>query len=249
VLKWTNPNNYFRRAVRLFNAERLSFTAGAGKLSPTKGITISSENMVYLWGNYNTTGILTLPAGGSTLNDGTGFMGPQVPSSIVCDSFFALSKTWFDGLSALFPEGSGDARNLRGESYRMADDGLTDIRQSTSVRAAIIAGTTLSSLSGIPGRAADGTRRNGGIINFPRFLETWNLNGTTRTWNYAGSFVPLYRSTQALSNWENDTAVIYMPPRRNWSFDQTYLNPNQLPPGTPFFQYVSATGFRQKLRE
>jgi hypothetical protein len=254
VLKWTNydaGNNkakHFRSAVRLFNAEKLSFTAASGKLSPTKGITIASENMVYLWGNYNATGITGIPTGGSTLNDG-GFTGAQIPSSIVSDSFFALSKTWFDALSALYPEGSADARNLTGEGYRMADENLPDVTQSTTVRAGIIAGTNISSLTAQPGRDADGLRRNGGVINFPRFLETWNLNGITRTWNYAGSFIPLYRSTQALSNWENDTSVIYMPPRRNWSFDQTFLNPNQLPPGTPFFQYVSSTGFRQKLRE
>jgi hypothetical protein len=254
VLKWTNydaANNkakHFRSAVRLFNAEKLSFTAAAGKLSPTKGITIASENMVYLWGNYNATGITGIPSGGSTLNNG-GFTGAQVPSSIVSDSFFALSKTWFDALSALYPEGSSDARNLTGVGYRMADENLPDVTQSTTVRAGIIAGTNISSLTAQPGRDADGLRRNGGVINFPRFLESWNLNGITRTWNYAGSFIPLYRSSQALSNWENDTAVIYMPPRRNWSFDQTFLNPNQLPPGTPFFQYVSATGFRQKLRE
>jgi hypothetical protein len=248
VSKWTNPNNYFRRGIRLFNAEKLSFTAANGKLSPTKGITVASENMVYLWGNYNATGITGIPSGGSTLNNG-GFTGAQIPSSIVCDSFFALSKTWFDALSALYPEGSGNARNLTGEGYRMADENLPDVTQSTTVRAGIIAGTNISSLTAQPGRDADGLRRNGGVINFPRFLETWNLNGITQTWNYAGSFIPLYRSTQALSNWENDTAVIYMPPRRNWSFDQTFLNPNQLPPGTPFFQYVSSTGFRQKLRE
>ncbi|HEX8246581.1 MAG TPA: hypothetical protein VF599_00225 [Pyrinomonadaceae bacterium] len=248
ISKWTNPNNYYRRGIRLFNAEKLSFTAATGKLSPTKGISVASENMVYLWGNYNATGITGIPSGGSTLNDG-GFTGAQIPSSIVSDSFFALSKTWFDALSGLYPEGSADARNLTGEGYRMADENLPDVTQSTTVRAGIIAGTNISSLTAQPGRDADGLRRNGGVINFPRFLETWNLNGTTRTWNYAGSFIPLYRSTQALSNWENDTSVIYMPPRRNWSFDQTFLNPNQLPPGTPFFQYVSSTGFRQKLRE
>lgn len=243
-----NKARHFRSAVRLFNAERLSFTAAAGKLSPTKGLTVASENMLYLWGNYNTTGITGMPTDGSTLNTG-GYTGPQVAASIVCDAMFALSKTWFDSLSSLYPEGSGDARNLRGEDYRMADDDLPSVTQGTSVRAAIIAGTNSSSLSGTPGRDATGLRRNGGIINYPRFLETWNLNGTERSWNYAGSFVPLYRSTQALSNWENDTAVIYMPPRRNWSFDQTFLNPSQLPPGTPFFQYISTTGFRQRLRE
>ncbi|MGI8470193.1 MAG: hypothetical protein ACR2N3_17260 [Pyrinomonadaceae bacterium] len=240
--------NFFRRSVRLFDGERLSVSGASGKLSPTKGITVASENMIYVWGNYNTTGITSIPADGSTLNDG-GYTGPQVPASIACDAIFPLSKTWFDGLSAMFPEGSSTARSQTGTPYRMADENLTDVTQSTSVRAGTIAGTNISALSAAPGRDAANSRRSGGVINFPRFLELWNLNGTEKTWNYAGSFVPLYHSTQALSQWENTTSIIYMPPRRNWSFDQTFLNPNQLPPGTPFFQYVQATGFRQKLHD
>lgn len=129
----------------------------------------------------------------------------------------------------------------------MADEGAST-SDGTAVRAGIIAGTTISALTQTPGRDSDGLRRNGGIINYPRFQETWNLNGTTYAWSYTGSFVPLFRSTQALSNWENDTAIVYMPPRRNWSFDSTYLTPNKLPPGTPFFQYVQSTGFRQSLK-
>ena len=246
VLTTFNANNYFRRAVRLFDGETLSTTAASGKLSPTKGITVASENMVYIWGNFNTTGVASIPSGGSTMNDG-GYTGAQVPSSIVCDAIFPLSKTWFDSSSALYPEGSSDARNLTGEAYRMADEGASTT-EGTAVRAAIVAGTTISAMTETPGRDADGLRRNGGIINYPRFQETWNLNGITNTWSYAGSFVPLYRSTQAIANWENDTAIIYMPPRRNWSFDSTFLSPHKLPPGTPFFQYVQSTGFRQSLR-
>jgi hypothetical protein len=238
---------YFRRAVRLFNGEKLSISAANGKLSPTKGISVSSENMVYIWGNYNTSGVTSLPSSGSSLNP-TDYLGAQVPASIVCDAFFPLSKTWFDGLSAMYPEGSATPLTLNGTAYRMADDNLPSDSAGTSVRAGIIAGTTISSLTALPGRDLTGLRRNGGIINYPRFLELWNLNGVTRSWNYAGSFVPLFRSTQAMSQWENDTAVIYMPPRRNWSFDSTFLSPDKLPPGTPFFQYVQATGFRQVLR-
>lgn len=246
ALKWNNPNRYFRRSVRLFDSEKLSFSAAAGKLSPTKGITIASENMVYIWGNYNTSGVSSIPAGGSTLNNG-GYLGPQIPSSIVCDALFPLSKTWFDGLSTLHPEGSSDPRNSAGFSYRMADDNLPGISQGTAVRAAVIIGKNKSSMRAIPGRDAAGARRDGGTNNFPRFLELWNWEGVNRSWNYTGSINPLYPSTQALSQWENSTSVIYMPPQRNWSFDDTYLNPNKLPPGTPYFQYVQATGFRQVI--
>ncbi len=243
--------NYFRRSVRLFNGEKLSLTAAAGKLSPTKGITVASENMVYIWGNYNTTGVTGIPIDGSTLNNG-GFMGNQIPTSIVCDAFFPLSKTWFDGLSAMYAEGSSDSGNLSGEAYRMADDNLASVSEGTAVRSAIIAGTTISGLIGTPGRNADGLRGSGGIINYPRFLEVWNINTVddeiVHSWNYTGSFIPLFHSTQAISQWENSTSVIYTPPRRNWSFDQTFLDPNRLPPGTPFFQYTQATGFRQSLQ-
>ena len=248
VMSWANPTNYFRRSLRLFNGETLSTTAAAGKLSPTKGLTIASENMVYVWGNYNTTGVSSIPAGGSTLNDGTGYTGPQVPASIACDAIFPLSKTWFDGVSALYPEGSSNSAAQSGDDYRRADANLPDVTQSTAVRAAVLAGMNKSVSNGFPGRDATGSRVSGGAINFPRFLELWNLNGNTTPWNYAGSFVPLFNSTQALSPWENNTSAIYMPPRRNWSFDLTFRNPNQIPPGTPYFQYVAVTSFRQKLR-
>jgi hypothetical protein len=230
---------YFRRAVRVFDGETLSFTAAAGKLSPQKGITVSSENMVYIWGNFNATGITGLPATGSTLNNG-GFTGAQVPASIVCDAFFPLSKTWFDASSALYPEGVGG-----GEIYRKADENLPSTSESTTVRAGIIAGQNISAITGSPGRNAANDRINGGIHNYPRFLEVW---GDDYPWNYTGSLVPLFPSTQAISQYEDAGPNIYSPPRRNWSFDDTFLTPQHLPPGTPFFQYVQATGFRQSLK-
>jgi hypothetical protein len=205
--------------------------------------------MVYIWGNYNTTGVSSIPTSGSTLNDGTGYLGPQVPASIVCDAFFPLSKTWFDALSSLYPEGSSNPLSSSGNDYRMADEHVSSVSQSTAVRAGIIAGTTLGAMTALPGRNIAGKRDSGGAVNFPRFLEIWNLNGVTKPWSYAGSLIPLYRSTQAVSPWDNDNSVIYMPPRRNWSFDITFRSPNRIPPGTPFFQYVGSTGFRPKVRE
>jgi hypothetical protein len=102
-------------------------------------------------------------------------------------------------------------------------------------------------LTATPGRDAGGSRRNGGIINYPRFLEQWNYSGFTRSWNYTGSFIPLFRSTQMMAQWENSTAIVYMPPRRNWSFDSTFLSTQNLPPGTPFFQYVQSSNFQQEI--
>ncbi|CDM66214.1 hypothetical protein [Pyrinomonas methylaliphatogenes] len=228
---------FFRRAVRLFNGEDLVVTGSPGKLSSTKGISVASENLVYVWGNYNTIGINCQPANGATLNDPTQpcyYGGDQVPASIVCDAIFPLSKTWFDASSALFPEGG---------SKRPADANLPSVADSTSVRAGIIAGNNLSALAGQPD-AGNGneSRLCGGMHNFPRFLEDWS----NVRWNFVGSLIPLYRSTQALAPYRADS-TIYSAPIRNWAFDTTFNDPNRLPPGTPSFQFIQPTGFRQVI--
>lgn len=247
VAAWTNgvgPNhNYFRNAVRLFNGEDLQLSGAAGKLSSTLGITVATENMVYIWGNYNTTGINQAPATGtSSLNDpaaSSRYNGDQVPASIVADAFFPLSKTWFDSSSALNPDDY---------SARRADKTLPGVTSETSVRAGIIAGNNLSALSGDPDADnGNDSRLSGGMHNFPRFLEDWLSDG--RRWNFIGSFVPLYHSTQALGPWWYITngVSVYGAPLRNWAFDTTFLQADRLPPGTPMFQYISPTAFRQVL--
>jgi hypothetical protein len=239
VAAWLNPSNYFRRAVRLFNAENLQVTGAADKLSTTKGITVSSENMVYVWGNYNTTGINAAPpAGVAALNDDSEdyyYNGNQVPASLVCDAFFPLSKTWFDATSSIYPDDLGK---------RDADASLPGVAAETSMRMGVIAGNNLSALAGTPdaGNASAESRLSGGMHNFPRFLENW---GGGR-FNFVGSLIPLWHSTQALGQYNADS-TIYSPPIRNWAFDTAFLAPDRLPPGTPQFQYIEPTGFRQNL--
>lgn len=242
VSSWTNPNNYFRRAVRLFNGHNLQISGAANKLSITKGISIATENMVYIWGSYNTSGIASSPgSGAATLNDG-GYLGNQVPASIVADAFFPLSKTWCDSMSAMYPEGGNS-----GSTMRTADVSVPSTSEETSVRAAIIAGTNMSALAGNPDADNDAdSRLSGGMHNFPRFLENWLT--PQRRWNFVGSFCPLYYSTQALGPWIYLDQQVYGAPSRNWAFDTTFRDINRLPPGTPMFQYIEATGFRQVLQ-
>jgi hypothetical protein len=242
--------NFFRRALRLFNGENLQISGYPNKLSQTKGLTVASENMVYIWGNYNTTGITGQPTTGSTVNDPTKppyyYLGPQVPASIAADAFFPISKTWFDSVSAMYPEGSGS---------RIADAGLASAAspilpgQETSVRAGIIAGTTQSAMVGTAAPTVFLQWLNGGVHNFPRFLETWGTGSTgwEKRWNYVGSYIILWNSTQAVGPWSVTNSVNYYPPTRNWAFDITFTDPNRLPPGTPQFQFIQATGFRQTI--
>lgn len=239
VQSWTNPNNFFRRSVRLFNGENLQITGLANRLSQTKGLTVSTENMIYIWGSYNASGINAAPAAGTaTLNNG-GYLGPQVPTSIVADAIFPLSKTWSDSMSSINPEGGNG-----GATARTADVNVPNTGEETSVRAAIIAGTNMSALQGNPD-AANGadSRLSGGMHNFPRFLENWLT--PQRRWNYVGSFCPLFYSTQAVGPWIYLNQQIYGAPQRNWAFDTSFRDPSRLPPGTPLFQYIESTGFRQ----
>jgi hypothetical protein len=259
VGKWATSNQttagtanyYFRRAVRLFNGENLQITGGTDKLSATKGLTIATENMVYIWGNYNTTGITCQPTVGSTVNDSTQtcyYSGNQVPTSIAADAFFPISKTWFDSLGAMYPEGGNFRIADAGSAGSPAGTSAITAGQETSVRAGIIAGTTLSAMVGSSAPSPNPLQwLNGGVHNFPRFLETWSVagNGWEKRWNYVGSFIVLYNSTQALGPWSVTNSVNYYPPKRNWAFDVTFTDPNRLPPGTPQFQFVQATGFRE----
>jgi hypothetical protein len=249
---------WFRRAVRLFNGQNLRVTGAAGALSTTKGITISTENMVYVWGNYNTDGINVGPtAGNSSLNLASAashYMptspDKQIPASIVADAVFPISKTWYDSVAAMYPQGANARIADAGSSNDWDDINDTD---ETSVRAGIIAGATLSSMASsttAPSYYLD--RLNGGVHNFPRFLETWsgfNSSGSfyTKRWNYVGSFIILYNSLQAVGPWSVVNSVVYYPPSRNWAFDITFTDPLRLPPGTPQFQHIEPTGFRQIL--
>jgi Tfp pilus assembly protein PilX len=259
VGKWATSNQttagtagyYFRRAVRLFNGEDLKISGATDKLSETKGLTVATENMVYIWGNYNTTGISCQPSTGSTLNDPAQtchYNGDQVPASIAADSFFPISKTWFDSVSAMYPEGANSRIADAGSGGVPMGSSAITVGQETAVRTGIIAGSTLSAMVG---NAAPSPNfllwLNGGVHNFPRFLETWSTSGTgwEKRWNYVGSFIILYNSTQAVGPWSVTNSVNYYPPRRNWSFDITFTDPNRLPPGTPQFQFVQATGFRE----
>ena len=244
---YASSNQYwFRRGVRVMNGENLQVLGTTGKLSTTKGITISTENMLYVWGNFNTTGINTAPlAGESNLNDPSAtarYTGNQVPASLVADAFFPLSKTWYDALPAQYPEG-GD--NRIADAGALTDTTAIAVGAETSVRAGVISGSTLSYGTTAPTYFLDGL--NGGVHNFPRFLETWSNDVREERWNYVGSFICLYNSQQALSPWSVAYSIVYYPPIRKWAFDITFTDPNRLPPGTPQFQHVEPTGFRQVL--
>ena len=115
------------------------------------------------------------------------------------------------------------------------------------MRAGIIAGNNMSALAGTPDQGNGyESRLNGGMINFPRFVEDWYT--VSRRWNYVGSFIPLFHATQAVGPWSYVSPyIIYQPPIRDWAFDVSFQDPTRLPPATPLFQHLEPTGFKQIL--
>jgi hypothetical protein len=85
--------------------------------------------------------------------------------------------------------------------------------------------------------SADG-KYSGGFENLPRFLEDWN----GIDFNWKGSAAVLWQSDEATGNWGG---TYYKPPNRKWQFDTDFLNPNNLPPGTPLISIVRKTSWRE----
>jgi hypothetical protein len=150
-----------RRGVRLTKGSKI----------PPSGLTVASQNPVYVQGDFNTGG--TPPSNGNP-SDPT---RPQVsgytraPTSIFGDAVDILSNSW------------NDANSFGGTSSRVASN--------TTVNAAIVSGIVPTAPVG-----GDGSY-SGGAENFPRFLEDWSSARLT----YYGSMVELYKSQQSIGEW------------------------------------------------
>jgi hypothetical protein len=95
------------------------------------------------------------------------------------------------------------------------------VAANTTVNAALLAGMVYTSADGT-------TSKSGGVVNFPRLLEAWS--GRTLTLN--GSMVNLFDSARATAQFQVPGAY-YSAPSRNFNFDANFLNPAQMPPGSP----------------
>ncbi len=130
-----------------------------------------------------------------------------------------------------------DAVNLLSGSWTNAANHNTNASpnngSATTYNVAILSGDTQNT-----------AQYNGGLENFPRFLENWN----SAACNITGSFVNLYLSDNAVGAWVYGNPV-YNAPTRNWAFDLNFLDFNKLPPGTPSVGTVLRIAFRQEFFE
>lgn len=151
-----------KKAIRLANGEVL----------PSGGLTVASENGVYIQGDYNTGGT------GNSVPSNTGNQSqPTVPgytrqpSAVVGDAVMVLSSAW------------QDANSFSNLNSRRASP--------TTVNTAILSGIVPS------GHGENGSNYSGGAENFPRFHENW---GNVR-FTYYGSMLALFESEQFNGGW------------------------------------------------
>jgi hypothetical protein len=194
-----NAANPEPKTVRLTN----------GGVLPDRGLTVVSENPIYIKGDYNTGTTINPALVPSNSGGNVGNLDLPVlpgytrkPSSVMSDAVMLLSNSWSDS----------NASNT---------DVNSRVASHTTYNTAIVSGFMPSGYQP-PTGAQYGY--SGGANNFPRFLENWDGKYCT----YYGSMVELYKSKIFTAEW--DTGVIYRPPLRCWNFDTSFRdNP---PPGS-----------------
>jgi len=209
-----NPPVFFRRALKLVNGGRGQLPANG-----LQGLTVASENPVYVQGNYNAdSGTIS-----SSFNAATG----PVSAAVIADAVTLLSNNWNDIRSFASPHVVGN-RPAATTYYRLgvvSGKGLNFPRPTNNSRDHTDFGT------------------DGGAHNFLRYIETWS----GQTLNYRGSIVSFFTSRQGVGTYKCCN-VVYSPPTRGYRFDTEFLDPNRLPPRTPMFRDVNTLTFRQILR-
>lgn len=211
-----NPPIFFRRALKIVDGDTISLGTCN---SVACGLTIVSENPVYLQGDFNNPGL------------NTGFTSTaDVGASVVADAFTFLSDNWNDVNSFAFPYISvNDQRKSADTTYRLA--------------VAAGKGIPWENTAGAPsGSGTEDFGTDGGAHNFLRYLEDW---GGDNLW-YEGSIVSMYYNHQAVGTYKCCQNV-YSPPNRNYTFDTNFLTPSLLPPLTPMLHLVNTIGSTQMI--
>lgn len=206
-----------RRGIRIKNGSKIPLNASSG----IDGLTIASNNPVYIQGDFNTGGTgSTVPSNNASNqnSDGT-YIDPSNPPSSTVSGYNRAPCLVL-----------ADAVNLLSSGWLDANSGTAPAASDTTYNTAIIAGIVPTAPVG-----GDGSY-SGGAENFPRFLENW----ANKTLTYYGSMVELYKSQQSVGEWGK--ANVYSPPTREWYFDTNFkTNP---PPGTlTLYSYVKGRWF------
>jgi hypothetical protein len=143
-------------------------------------------------------------------------------AAVIADAVTLLSNNWSDENGFKNPTAPGSRPGT--ETY---------------YRLAIAGGKNINFPQPIGWGAGNDYGTDGGVHNFLRYIEAWGA-----PLHYEGSLVSLYYAQYGTGIFKCCNTV-YSPPTRAYSFDILFLNPANLPPGTPMFRDVDNTSSRQ----
>ncbi len=207
------------------------------------GFTIASEEPVYVYGDYNSGAADPLWPNGAVPTT------PHSAAAIIADAVTLLSNPPSASTTPTGNTGWNDHESFLYPGQATLSGGFPGRQGNTSYyRVAIAAGKSIpfpetAFSKGVPWKDF-GT--DGGMHNFLRYLEDRSDNGAGATVNYAGSLISMYYSQYATGVFKCCNST-YNAPVRNYFFDTQFLNPNNLPPGTPMFQDVVSLSFHQNF--
>ena len=178
--------------------------------------TLATDNPLYVQGDFNSTNTKGV--------------------ALVSDAFNILSNEFinhYPGYGSIPPNGGkvcGYSQSVLFYYFRGSE---------TTVNAAVFTGN-------VHDRVTDGD----GAHVFPRFHEWWHVKPNfpykTSVLNILGSFINLWTSKQANSEWCPAGGDCYSAPIRNWGWDVRFQDPNFWPPFIPSVFSVERVGFLEK---
>ena len=206
-------NNY---GVRLRNGAELD--SNNGSAPNIQGLTIVSDQAIYVLGDYNSVN--------------------KKPAAFLADSLNVLSNSWNidDQDGSVY-----DANNLPTGRTNMTDRNASN----STISAAFFAGTDTTGDQ--EGTGGQGGAYNGGLENYPRFHEDWSgrtllYRGSFVSLGNArrvdGAWCGTGGSTTSGCN-------IYNAPVRDWNFDTDFRSAEGLPPLSPRFVYLRQELFQR----
>jgi len=207
---------------------KTTYTAANGKQSPYGFVLVQAQQLPGLAkiGSSDPTG-LTFVSDQAVYVQGDYNTVNWQPASILADSLNVLSNACLNTNFAI--------HKLSGQNCNTGSSAAKITPTPTTINSAFLAGTDITNSVETPGY-------NGGLENYPRFLEQWG--GVLLT--YRGSFVststPLHVSGAMSSQ-------LYTPPARNWEYDTQFNAAENLPPLAPRFVYLKQESFTRNYNQ
>jgi hypothetical protein len=155
--------------VRLRNGASLRASV-AGATVP-RGLTVVTNQAMYIMGNYN------------SLN--------KIPAAVMSDSLNVISSGWVDATDAGARAASPNHNTAPNTGTLYAQR----VGATTTINSAFLSGTDVT--GGAEGTTGQGGAYNGGLENYPRFHENWSGQNLV----YRGSFVSLNKPRHVNGTW------------------------------------------------